>query len=122
MRLLLDEHFSTAIAEQLRKRGHDVIAAAALAELRHRDDAEVLVWATAQRRVVVTEDAADYLVLHEQYLSRGLRHRGIVFTSARRFPRRRAGIGRLVRALDDLLKSRLADDSLVADVLWLLSD
>ena len=119
MRLLLDEHFSTAIAEQLRKRGHDVIAAAALADLRHRDDAEVLVWATAQRRVVVTEDAADYLVLHEQYLSRGLRHRGIVLTSARRFPRSRAGIGRLVRALDGLLKSRPGDDSLMADVLWL---
>jgi hypothetical protein len=119
LRLLLDEHFSTAIAEQLRKRGHDVIAAAALVELRHRDDAQVLVWATAQRRVVVTEDAADYFALHEQYLSRGLRHRGVVFTSARRFPRSRAGIGRLVRALDGLLKSRPGDDSLVADVLWL---
>jgi hypothetical protein len=119
LRLLLDEHFSIAIADQLRKRGHDVIAAAALAELRHRDDAEILVWATAQRRVVVTEDATDYLVLHEQYLSRGIRHRGVVFTSARRYPRSRGGIGRLVRALDGLLRSRPGDHSLVADVLWL---
>jgi len=119
LRLLLDEHFSTAIAEQLRKRGHDVIAGAALPELRHRDDAEVLTWATAQRRVVVTEDAADYLKLHEEHMSRGLRHRGLVLTSSRRFPRSRAGIGQLVRALDRLLMSRPGDDSLLADVLWL---
>jgi predicted nuclease of predicted toxin-antitoxin system len=119
LRLLLDEHFSTAIAEQLRKRGHDVIAAAALPDLRHRDDAEVLVWAIAQRRVVVTEDAVDYLALHEQHLSRGLRHRGIVLTSSRRFPRSRDGIGRLVRALDGLLRSRPGDNSLLADVMWL---
>lgn len=96
-----------------------MIAAAAMAELRHRDDAEVLAWATAQRRAVVTEDAADYLALHEQYLARGLRHRGVVFTSARRYPRSRGGIGRLVRALDGVLKSRPGDDSLMADVLWL---
>lgn len=119
MRLLLDEHFSTAIAEQLRKRGHDVMAAAASPDLRHLDDAEVLAWATAERRVVVTEDAADYLALHQQHLSRGLRHRGIVLTNPRRFPRTQAGIGRLVSALDGLLKSGPGDNSLLADLVWL---
>ena len=119
MRLLLDEHFSTAIAEQLRKRGHDVVAAAASPDLRHLDDSAVLAWATSQRRVVVTEDAADYLALHEQHLSRGVRHRGIVLTNARRFPRSRAGIGRLVRELDALVTSRPGDNSLLADLLWL---
>jgi len=119
LRLLLDEHFSPAIADQLRKRGHDVAAAAAIVELRHKDDAAVLAWAVGQRRAVVTEDAADYLALHGPRLSRGEHHYGIVLTNARRFPRNRRGIGRLVRELDDLLRSLPADDALRADVRWL---
>jgi len=119
LRLLLDEHFSPAIADQLIKRGHDVVAAAAVAELRHQDDLAVLSWAVDQRRGVVTEDAPDYLALHGLRLSRGEHHYGIVLTNARRFPRSRRGIGKLVRELDDLLRSLPTEDALRADIRWL---
>ncbi len=119
MRLLLDEHFSPAIAEELRKRGHDVVAAAAIPELRHREDDELLAWGTSQHRALVTENAADYLRVHQLHLSRGDRHYGIVLTSPRRFRRDRAGIGPLVRALDRLLQSFQSEDALLADLQWL---
>jgi hypothetical protein len=119
LRLLLDEHFSPAIADQLRRRGHDVLAVAAVRELRHLEDAEALTWAVAKHRAVVTEDAADYLALHRLRLSRGEHHYGILFTNARRFPRSRRGIGKLVRVLDNLLRNLPADEALRADVRWL---
>ena len=119
MRLLLDEHFSPAIAAQLTKRGHDVVAAAAVAELRHQEDPAVLTRAVGQRRAVVTADAADYLALHGLRLSRGEHHYGIVLANARRFPRIRRGIGKLVRELDDLLRSLPAEGALRADLRWL---
>lgn len=72
MKLLLDEHFSQVIAEQLRSRGHDVVAVVERVELRERADAEVLGWAVSQGRAVVTENAGDFLRLHADYLSRAL--------------------------------------------------
>lgn len=119
MRLLLDEHFSPVIAEELCKRGHDVVAAVAISELRHREDAELVAWATSQHRALVTENVADYARLHELHLSRGDRHYGIVLTSRRRFPPNSAGIGRLVRALDELLNAFEKQDALLSDLHWL---
>jgi len=119
LRLLLDEHYSPALADQLRKRGHDVVAAADDSELKGREDGQLLSWAVAQRRAVVTENAADFVALHDQYISRGERHYGIVLTSANRFSRKRAGTGRLVRALHDLLEQFPREDSLRADLRWL---
>lgn len=119
MKLLLDEHYSPAIAEQLTKRRHDVIAAVDVSELKGLEDAEILAWAVARRRALVSENATDLIELHRLYLSRGDMHYGIVLTSARRFPRSRAGIGRLVRALHDLLEQSPTEGALRADLRWL---
>jgi predicted nuclease of predicted toxin-antitoxin system len=119
LRLLLDEHYSPAIAEQLRKRGYDVVAAADSAELKHKEDPELLRWAARQRRAVVSENARDFAELHKLSLTHREAHYGIVLTNARRFPRNRAGIGRLVRALDNLLLKSPAEDALGADLRWL---
>lgn len=99
--LLLDEHFSPEIARQLRSRGHDVVAARERADLRGLR--ELLAAASAEHRAVVTENVADFVELHRRSVLRGDPHGGIVFTSPRRFPRTRRGIGRLVRALESLL-------------------
>jgi predicted nuclease of predicted toxin-antitoxin system len=103
LRLLLDEHFSPAIARQLRSRGRDVVAARERVELHGLDDRELLARATAERRAIVTENVADFAELHRQSVVRGDPHAGLIFTSPRRFPRSRRAIGRLVRALDRLV-------------------
>lgn len=119
MRLLLDEHFSPRIAVQLRDRGWDVVAARYLAAGRGRSDADVLDHAVRERRAVVTENVADYVALHRSMVVIGSHHFGLVFTSARRFPRTARAVGRLVGALDALLAERRADDALADQTWWL---
>ena len=109
LRLLLDEHFSPEIARQLRSQGHDVLAAPERADLHGFSDRELLRVATAERRTIVTENVADFAELHRQSILGGEPHAGLVFTSPRRYPRTRRGIGKLVRALAGLLAEGPAD-------------
>jgi len=104
LKILLDEHFPPAVAEQLERRGYDVKpvaerAAAGMSVLRGSPDADLLRWAQAQARVVVTENARDFMRLHRSFLARGEEHAGIVLTSPRGFPRDADRIGHLIRAL-----------------------
>lgn len=106
MKLLIDEHYPPSIAEQLRERGHDAVAVQEEADLRGMLDPDL--FAEAQRRscAVLTENAADYIVLDAEYRSRHLAHWGLVFTSNRTFPRgKTTTVGALVKALDDLLRN-----------------
>lgn len=116
MKLLLDEHFSPEIARQLRARGHDVVAAAELPDLNGLTDADLLAWAGAETRVLVTEDVADFVELHRRSVLRGRPHAGLIFTSPRGFPRTRRAIGRLVAALEELLGAGV---DLEGDARWL---
>jgi hypothetical protein len=72
-------------------------------EMHGLSDRELLGVATGERRAVVTENVADFAELHRQSVLAGDPHVGLVFTSPRRFPRTRRGIGKLVRALEGLL-------------------
>ncbi len=99
MRLLLDEHFDYAIAEELRRRGVDVIAIKGeRPDLEGRDDDEVLRIATAERRVVVTNNVRD-APLVESFALRGQTQFGVLFTDDETFPRSADRIGQLVLAL-----------------------
>lgn len=73
IRFHLDEHIATAVALGLRRRGIDVTTAAD-AGLSGAPDEEHVVFAVAQRRVIVTNDD-DFLMLH----SRGVGHAGIAY-------------------------------------------
>lgn len=74
----------------MRARGHDVVAVAERESLRTKSDAVILAAALEENRIVVTEDADDYRDPHEQPA----------------WPRGRPRtVGRLVRALDALLRS-----------------
>ncbi|MGH7764892.1 MAG: DUF5615 family PIN-like protein [Candidatus Dormibacteraceae bacterium] len=117
--MLLDEHYSPAIAQQLRKRGHDVVSASETPELKNLEDPDLLTWAIGQRRAVVSENAADFVPLHEDCLIRGKPHYGIVLTNRERFSRTRAGIGRLVRAIEGLLTEASTSEALRAELRWL---
>jgi predicted nuclease of predicted toxin-antitoxin system len=119
VRLLLDEHYSPRVAVQLRQRGHDVVATRERPELRGLSDAHLFTLMPAERRAIVTEDAADFLPLVRAAVVRGTDHFGVVLTSPRQFPRTSRAIGRLVAALDALLRARPADDALRGQTWWL---
>lgn len=119
MRLLLDEHYSPRIAEELRDRGHDVVSVTERDDLRGLADLELWNRAATEGWALVTENVADFMPLVRQAAARGDRHLGVVFTSPRSMPRTVEAIGAYVERLDSLLRARGADDALADQVHWL---
>ncbi len=117
MRLLLDEQLPSAIAVQPRARRRDVVTAAE-AGLAGRTDPDVLAWATAERRAVVTRNIRDFRPLNVASLTAGTRHFGIVLVSAR-YSLRRDDLRPVITALEALLASHPEDDAL-RDREWFL--
>lgn len=106
MKLLLDEMYAPAIAEQLRARGHDVasIHDPAYRALEGEPDEEVWAAAVADDRALVSENVQDFRRLEAAALARAQPSARLIFTTNRQFPRGDpATIGRLVTALDALL-------------------
>lgn len=111
MKLLLDEMYAPAVAEQLRARGHDVISVhdPSYQRLEGEPDAEVFAVAAAEGRTLVTEDVAGFRRLEAEALARGEQPPGLIFTTNRQFPRGDpATIGRLVLSLESLLEQQQA--------------
>ena len=105
MKLLLDEMWPRSIALALRAAGHDVEAVVERPGLVESSDP--IVWRVAfeESRALVTEDRG-FRRLAGISLERGQEHSGLILTTNRSFPRadpRTAG--RLVRAIDTLLRS-----------------
>lgn len=86
-RLLIDEHYTARIAEQLCAAGHDVVAVVADAELRSQPDPVLFGWAAGEGRRIVTENIKDFrpLLLHAYALSKPVAP--LLLVSPRRFPR-----------------------------------
>ena len=106
MKLLLDEMYHAAIAEQLRARGHDAVSVhdPDYRNLEGAPDEDVFATALADERVLVTENVPDFRRLEADALARGRSAPQLVFTTNRQFPRGvPATIGRLVLALDTLM-------------------
>lgn len=111
MRVLLDEHYSCTIAEELRQRGVDAVAVQKeRPELEGQDDEVLLRTATAEGRVVVTNNVRDYAPLVEDFGLRGETHFGVIFTDDATFPRTHAGVGLIVRALIAFVEGSRGDD------------
>lgn len=114
MRLLLDEMWSREIAVQLRRRGHDVIAAT---EREHRgrysSTPDPVVFGRAQDdgRAIVTDNVADYEAARLAYETAGEPHHGVIYALAPAFNRHRGDqvIGPTVRALDRFLRDHPED-------------
>lgn len=119
MRLLLDEQHDPEVARRLNDLGHDVSALAARELGRSLSDTAVLDLAAAEARAVVTEDVRDFAVEHRRRLAAGVAHFGIVITSRKRYPRDHGSIGRLIGALDDLLRAHPVEDALRDQLIWL---
>jgi predicted nuclease of predicted toxin-antitoxin system len=116
VKLLLDEMYSSLVAEQLRARGYDVASVLdqTYYRLRGAPDAEVFATASAEQRVLVTENVADFRRLEDEAMASGRVHPGLIYTTNRQFPRGApATLGRLVEALDRLLSEQLAVSSAI---------
>lgn len=94
MLFLLDEHMPHAIAHQLRQRGIDILTASE-AGICTTPDTDILMLATAQRRVVVTQDV-DFVRLQRH----GREHAGIVICVSGH--RKELPIGRIITTLYEL--------------------
>lgn len=113
MRLLLDEMISPRIARELREQGHDVQAIKRdRPDLSGRGDREIVQRMSAERRVIVTNDVADFQAIHLGMLSADEEHAGIVFTFDAVLPRRKSTIARWVQALAELLAGHPDEDAL----------
>ena len=85
--LLLDEMFSGAIAEQLRAKGHDVIAVVADPALVGLSDDQILAHATDTRRALVTANIKDFILLDARYRAANQVHAGLILSRRRPSPR-----------------------------------
>lgn len=118
MRLLLDEHLSPLIAEALRKRGHDAVAVADDPALRSMDDDELFSRAVEQRRALLTNNVADFVLVLRDWSAAGRDHYGLLLTSDESMPRTRRAISTYVRVLDRLMAANAAEDALLNQVRW----
>jgi hypothetical protein len=113
LKLLLDEHLSPEIARRLRDLGHDVVAVGEHAHLRGRPDRVHFASLHEQQRAIVTRDLADFRPLLGEELRGGTATYGLVCVP-RRFSLNSDGSGRIVRALDALLKAHPEPGAAVA--------
>jgi hypothetical protein len=114
---VLDEMHAPAVAQALRKLGHDVVAVAEEPDLRAMTDLELFRWAAERGRRVVTENVKDFRPLLRYADEAGQAAAALLLTSSRSFPRSRRNPAPLVDALDHWL--RLADVATRPDEDWL---
>lgn len=104
MKLLIDEMYPPAIAEQLRSREHDAEAVTERAQLRSFEDTDIFALAQQEQRAVVTENIADFSVIADDHDRRGRAHFGLVLVPPASHPRGDPRtIGRMITKLDRLL-------------------
>ena len=120
MKLLIDEMYPRAIAEHLRKAGHDAISVQEDPGARALDDSAVCGLALSAGRAVVTENAADFLRILRYRAATGEPAPALVITSNRSFPRHSAPfVGQAVRALCAFCETHQEADAASGAVYWL---
>src|SRR5258708_16149347 len=81
--------FADTIAQQLRVKGHDVLAVVADPSLVSLPDDQILSRAAATGRALVTANIKDFMPLDAQYRAAGQAHAGLILVSAKTFPQNR---------------------------------
>jgi hypothetical protein len=104
--LVLDEMFCDTIAQQLRTKGHDVLAVVADPSLISLPDDQILSRAAATGRALVTANIKDFIPLDAQYRAAGQAHAGLILVSAKTFPQNRSYTSAVTSALAALLDER----------------
>jgi hypothetical protein len=114
VKLLLDEMYAPAIAQQLRNQKYnvDAIAVAERKDLIGLSDKELFRQAQIELRTLVTENVGDFLPLIQHYQINEQNHHGIIFTSNRRFPRSQpATTSKLIKSLARHVSNRQGHES-----------
>jgi Domain of unknown function (DUF5615) len=101
--LLLDEMFSDAIAQQLRAKGYDVVSVVAYPALVGLPDDQILAYATAEGRALVTANIKDFMPLDSRYRAAGQAHPGLILVSTKTFLQDRGFTTAITAALEALL-------------------
>ena len=118
MKLLLDEHYATAIATALRAAGHDALTVAERS-VTGMDDEPLLALAASEDRALLTNNVRDFLVIVGRWATAGRDHCGLVLTSDRGMPRDKGTIGRYVKSLRALMDENPGSRALANQVRWL---
>ena len=101
--LLLDEMFTDDIAQQLRTKGYDVISVVADPALVGLPDDQILAYATAEGRALVTANIKDFIPLDTRYRAADQSHAGLILVSTKSFPQNRGFPSAIATALAMLL-------------------
>ncbi|HEV2148344.1 MAG TPA: DUF5615 family PIN-like protein [Longimicrobiaceae bacterium] len=105
--LLFDEHVNVAACRQLQAAGVDVVHALEVG-LASTPDPDILRWAIAQDRIVVTRNYQDFAPLVQNLASRSVEFPGVLFLST---SIRQSDAGAHVRAVLKWIESYEAGDS-----------
>jgi predicted nuclease of predicted toxin-antitoxin system len=105
-RLYLDRHVISRLADDLVKRGFDVVTTQQVG-LDTASDEQQLAFATGDRRAILTFNIRDFAPLHERWLAIGRSHGGIVVSQ--QLGRRQYGtlLARTVRLLEMMTADEL---------------
>ena len=119
MRLLLDEMLSSAIARELRGRGHAVLAIADHPGWVALSDPEVMALARTERRAVVTSNLRHYRPLHADAITPGgPGHLGMIIMPGT-YRSTNEDTGRIIAALEAKLAEYPGDEDLADGECWL---
>lgn len=111
-RLLLDEMFPKAMADQLNAKGHDVRGVVADPDFVGLPDEDVLTGAAEAGRALVTANIKDFMPIDARYQAAGRSHAGLIMVSTKTFAQNRTYVTAVTGALDALLA---VEDSIHAD-------
>ena len=118
MKILLDEHYAPAIAEQLRAAGHPADTVLGLG-LAGSDDHALLEFCERESYALLTNNVRDFVPLARQWAADGREHAGLVFTSDASLPRHSGTIGQFVTLLSALMTENPEERALANQVHWL---
>lgn len=100
---MLDEMFSGPIAEQLRSKGHNVLAVVADPSLIGLSDDQILAHATETGRALVTANIKDFMPLDARHRAASQAHARLILVSTKTFPQNCAFTSAITNALSALL-------------------
>jgi Domain of unknown function (DUF5615) len=118
VKLALDHHYSPRIAQSLRERGHDAVAAIE-AGWEAEDDEPLLVLCADDQRALLTNNVADCAVIGRRWNTEGRAHHGLIFSSDASLPRTRDNIGRYVDLMDALMRDNSGAADFIDRTHWL---